>query len=405
MNLAPINDIWSRQTFPNIYRLCEACESSLSEQIECFNKIITARNISLVDNDLISDLMKKEEIRNPHFSLLGTLSALHILGLDNRQVGKLSGQLFLLEQSLKTLSEQWTPNQFKSLIRSPQSLTNLVAEIDWAARLRTTSDNLKLHNKKAANSEKNYDLRWTNQGITIHADVKWYEAWFTKGDGSDILKDFLRLLPTEIKEPIEIVTSGEIITEDQAIEEVERIHEMYRIAMNEENTTEYYIQRCDNMINVVNQSQAARFIVEISIYTDSCSRPRAIIVERGYDTERDKGTIYRNLLGAAQQIPDHGSTDNINVILLGSFDPYDFGLVEDELSKENGLFKDTSFKNIEGVIFFSFSFHHLSQESLIVGRTCEIFERPGLCSRKKKALEALKDSYQSTHIPFKRPNS
>ena len=286
MNLAPIDDIWSRETFPNVYRLCEACESSLSEQIECFNKIITARNISLVDSDLVSDLMKKEEIRNPHLPLLRTLSALHTLGLDYRQVGELSGRLFLLEQSLKTLSGQWTPNQFKSLIRSPQGLTNLVAEIDWAARLRTISDNLILHNKTAANSEKNYDIRWTNQDITIHADVKWYEAWFTKVEGYDILDAYLRL-SSDIKESIIIVTTSDIIKECQAIEEVEKIHEMYRAVMYGENTTEYYIQKCGNMINVINQSQENRFIIEISIYTDSYPRPRAIVVERDDDTERD----------------------------------------------------------------------------------------------------------------------
>ena len=405
MNLAPIDDIWSRETFPNVYRLCK---SFLSTQIECFNKVVTTRDIPLKYSLLVSHIMKKDDIKNPdpHLPILRTLSALHIPDLDYRFLQKISGRLFLLEQSLKNLSGRWTPKQLESLIKSPQSFTNLVAEIDWAASLQTISGDLALHNRKVANSEKNYDIRWTNQGITIHADVKWYEAWFTKVDGSDILEAFLwLLLSTEIEKPITIVTSGEVITEDQAIDEVERIHEMYRAAIDEESTTEYCIQRFDNMIDVVNQSRVSRFITKISIYTGPHPRLDEFVVEDGYNCERDSRTIHRNLLKAVKQVPDHGSADNINVILLGSFDPYDFSLVEDELSKENGLFKDTSFKNIEGVIFFSFSFHHLSQESLIVGRTCEIFERPGLCSRKKKALEALKDSYQSTHIPFKRPNA
>ena len=61
MNLAPIDDIWSRETFPNVYRLCGACEPPLSEQIECFNKIVNARNTSLGESDSVSDLMKKEK--------------------------------------------------------------------------------------------------------------------------------------------------------------------------------------------------------------------------------------------------------------------------------------------------------------------------------------------------------
>ena len=176
-----------------------------------------------------------------------------------------------------------------------------------------------------------------------------------------------------------------------------------------ENTTEYYIQKCGNMINVINQSQENRFIIEISIYTDSYPRPRAIVVERDDDTERDdektRRTIRGNLLKATQQIPNHISQNDINVILLGSFDQNNFRVVEDELLEENGLLEDASFKSIEGVIFFHFSFYALSQDSLIVCRICQIIERPGLCSRKKKALEILKDSYQSTCIPFKRPNA
>ena len=397
LNLAPINDSWTRAKFPNVYRLCE---SFLSEQIECFNKVVTAQNISTKHNILALLKMKKKGIKNPHGPLLLLLSALHISDLDYERIALISGRLFLLEQSLKTLSGKWTRERLWSLIKSPPSFTNLVAEIDWAARLQTISGNLTLHNKKSANSRKDYDIRWTNQGMTIHADVKFYEAWFTKQRGQDILEAYLWLSQDEIKNPITISTTGEIITEDQAIEEVARIHDIYKAAMNGGDIAECDIKKYDSKIIAYNQGQAARFIRCITIYTDSHPRLSEFVVEGGYTHERAVNAIRCNLLEAAKQVPEQASTDDIRVVLLGSFDPYDALTVQAELLETNGLFKDQSFSNIEGVIFFSFSFQASPQESLIVCRKCEIIERPDLSSRKKRALEALKDAYQSTSIPL-----
>ncbi len=401
LNLAPINDSWAKKTFPNIYRLCKAF---LIEQIECFNKVLAAQNIPSKHSRLALLRMEKKGIKNPHGPLLRLLSALHISDLDYEQIAQLSGRLFLLEQSLETLSGNQALKQFWELIKSPKSFTNLVAETDWAARLQTFSDNLTLHNKKAENSGKNYDIRWPNQGMTIHADVKFYDAWFTKQHGQDILEAYLWLSQDEIKNPITISTTGEIIKEDQAIEEVARIHDIYKAAMNGGDVAECDIQKSDSKIIAYNQGQAARFIRHIIIYTDSHPRLCVSVVEVGYTHEREVNAIRRNLSEAAKQVPDQASVDDIRVVLIGSFDPIDVYTVKAELFKKNGLFKDQSFSNIEGVIFFSFSFQASPPDSLLVCRTCEIIERPGLSSRKKRALQAFKDAYQPTYIPLKRRN-
>ena len=399
MNLAPIDATWAREQFPHVHYLCG---SFIDNQIACFNEVVAAENTSHLE---IGFKMHGHGLKNPHLPLLRRLSALHMEDLNYSKMAQIVGPLLLLEQSLSALSGKWTPRLFKSLIRSEPSFINLVAEADWGASLLEIADHLELHNQTDPDSGKDYDLLWTRASRTFHADIKWYEAWFMKTDGEDIVQVLGQLLP-DIPDFLHVRTAGRVLSKEGAIEAAVLIEDMYKSAKKERDTSKYNVVPYEDTILVVNHSQAEPFVNSIEIYTDG--RPTGVQVTEVVDNESEleKRRIRRNLTVAARQLPDHSEKEDLCVVLLGSSDPHDFSLVREELlAKETGLYGSTALKHIEGTLFFTLSFAASPPSSLMFLRTCQMIASPGLSSAKREALKIMESSYNSACIPLHLPSA
>jgi hypothetical protein len=420
MNIDPIDGPWAEQKFPAVFRVFGA---PLRRQINAFNEILTERGATdIVDLDMVFARMVTE-FAEPHRPLLNTLS----LYRDDRCPPGLKGMLKLLDSYLTESLNAGDPlSTYRSMLRSSGSYIDLIAELDWACRLRASGGKFNPH---AATDPQDpldggdYDVCWEVAGQTLHGDVKWFKDWLMKPRGEDLLSGQIKLIQTNVRHNVVVLARMRHWTVDAVIEAADEALTLYHAAVAGIHDPRWALGRSRGRIDLRLRAASdlrppEHLLIEgVSVYLEPEFAPgkgHIQVIETSAGREDDREAVRRNLAKAATQIPTMVPPDDVCCAFIGSAvdtDREDVGSVlYSDLPQGNpkrtpGLLDPDSpvpgYEHLHGVVHFSLNFAQDARGTdVVVSRSAALFQGLTAMNDRQRAFldRAMATVVQSTVV-------
>jgi hypothetical protein len=168
----PIDLDWMHSKLPSIFKVFG---NDLDKQIRSYNEILGTGPIERKKFRYAFSKMERTGTRTPHTTILIILS---MLGHVDNRIPPFVGSIFLLEKHLSLSLAHGDPvSTYRSMLRSPKSYSDLVAELEIATTLRNMGADLVPHRKRNATSASNCDINCTLDSVVLNGDVKWFQNW------------------------------------------------------------------------------------------------------------------------------------------------------------------------------------------------------------------------------------
>jgi hypothetical protein len=400
MNVLPILLDWARGELPSIVAVFG---SSLGRQIEAFNGIVERSKYSHDDIEVVFGLLARE-FKSIHRPLLNTLS----LFRDPAWSPGAKAMLLLLESYLRSsLDAGDVRRTYRDMLWNPQSYMELLAELDWACRLRRRGGTFRPHMKThpdVPDDNTNYDLHWEYDRNTLLGDVKWFKDWLVKPRGEDLLRGQIWLLRPDLKHHIIVKARLRHWTPDRVLNAALSALELYQAALEGRRDPRWALARNRDRAQAAMKAAYYEFpppsdlLVESVTVLLNTDRGSVSVVETGCSTGEDADSARRNIIAAASQIPESRTTGEVTCAFIGSAIPHDADDVHRALfgapdgSGPPGMFDSRStepgYEHLNAVAHFSLQFEQAAADphTVVVRRQATLFQGPKVMTPEQEAF-------------------
>ena len=412
MNVQPIDAEWAAKTFPAVFTVYGG--SGLARQIDGFNGVVTGKEYVHDDIDFAFAAMARE-FRNIHRPILNTLS----LFRDPAWPPGGKAMLVLLQEYLaESLAAGDGIGTYRSMLVSPSSYMDLLAELDWAIRLRRAGGSLTPHPKTNPDDpadNTNYDLDVAFGGAAFRGDVKWFKNWLVKPRGEDLLKGQIWLLKPDLKHHLIVKAPIQFRTPDDVIRAAEEVLTLYQAALANTRDARWVISSgSGGRKQIAVRAAYYQFppppdlLVESVTILGEGGTGSISVVESGAGGLDDVDAARRNIAGAASQVPPGKTADDVSCVCIGSAVPQDVEDVRTTLLGTGasgvapGVFDPKSdevgYDHLNAAIHFSIYFDPPRDDprTVIVKRSAAPFKGPkGLNASQQSLLDKVLDIFRT----------
>ncbi len=408
MNVEPISHEWAARTFPAVFQVFG---SPLRRQVEAFAEITGERPFPSDDIDIVWSLMARE-FTDTHRPILNTLSLFPDRGVPPE--GK--AMLVLLEQYLAySLAKGDDVRTYRDMLRSGQAYMNLIAELDWACRLRASGGTFRPHTPTdpASGGNDNFDINWERAGQTLRGDVKWFKDWLVRSRGTDLLSGQIKLLRPGLRHDLVVTARMRDWTVGQVIDAALEASALYDAAVAGREDPSWALgregQRVDLRLRAAYEIPPPErlLLVGVTVHLGRVYDPgkgHVSVVESGAGGEDDQEAARRNLARAASQTPPPQRRGDVSCVFIGSALESDAEDVDAVLhcrlpaghpQRLPGLFDPGSpvagYAHLNAAVHFSINFarREAGSQEVVVSRTARLFQGPnGLDDAQRAFLDA-----------------
>lgn len=349
--------------------------------------------------------------RYANLTLLRMILAAHYFSLPQA-----AARLKLLEKQLgECISGGISLSNYSSMIRSSESVLDLIHELDWTLFLKSRGGQITPHvPTDPKKSNKNFDIHCTIAGNTIHGDVKVFKDWLSKATGTDFFRSLTTLLGTDFNHRITVRVKNTPRYEEQCIEAALLVWDGYCIAVDGERTSKWNVVKRGSEVTAVLLCESDelypvddnRLIDSVSISLTTQGKTNQVLVTEPLEIDGvDHGAIRRCIRDAASQISETKPQGVVSCVFLGSgtgdteqtaevlFDDRDIGG-----GVSTGIFSagfaEPGYDHIDAVVNFSIRFDVERDGECTVHRSCRIMGRKSKLSD-LDFLARLCDDYAS----------
>ena len=296
---------------------------------------------------------------------------------------------------------------YRDMLQNPMSYMDLLAELDWAMRLRRAGGELKPHPKTHPvdpGDNKNYDLHWETREGTFRGDVKWFKDWLVKPRGEDLLRGQIWLLRPDLKHHLVVKAPMRFRTPDDVIRTAEEVLLLYQAALEGRKDPRWVIVKGrDGRVQIAVRGiyefpPPADMLVESVLILSEGSRGSISTVESGAGGLDDVEVALSNIRKAALQVPPGAGDGDVCCLCIGSAEPQDSGDVKaalfgrDDGTGAPGVFhpksEEPGFEHLHSAVHFSLSFEGVKSDLTVVTvkRMVTPFDGPKAMSERQRAF-------------------
>ncbi len=400
MNVLSIPLDWARGEFPAVFAVFG---SSLGRQVEAFNGIVEGGKYPHDDIEVVFGLLARE-FKSIHRPLLNTLS----LFRDPAWSPGAKAMLLLLESYLRSsLDAGDNRRTYRDMLWNPRAYMDLLAELDWACRLRRHGGTFRPHMRThpdVPDDNTNYDLHWEYSGHTLFGDVKWFKDWLVKPRGEYLLRGQIWLLRPDLKHHIIVKARLGHWTPDRVINAALSALELYQAALDGRRDPRWALARSRDRAQAAMKAAYYEFppppdlLVESVTVLLNTDRGSVSVVETGCATGEDMDSARRNIIAAASQIPEARTQADVTCACIGSAAPQDSDDVHRALfgapdgSGAPGMFDPRStepgYEHLNAVAHFSLQFEPAADDprTVVVRRQATLFRGPKAMTPEQEAF-------------------
>jgi len=400
MKVLPIDPEWAKKEFAAIFQVYG---SALGRQIEAFNGAVGGREIPDEDIEFVFAPLSKE-FKKIHRPLLNTLS----LFKDPAWSAGGKAMIRLLDTYLgESLAAKDKISLFRDMLQNPMSYMDLLAELDWAARLRRVGGTIVPHPKthpEDPDDNTNYDIHWEAGGDTFRGDVKWFKDWLVKPRGEDLLRGQIWLLRPDLKHHLVVKAPMRFWTPDDVIRTAEEVLLLYQAALDGRKDPRWVIGRNTGgkvqiaVRGIYDFPPPADLLVESVLILADGERGSISTVESGAGGFDDVEAALSNIRKAALQVPAAAGDGDICCLCIGSAVPQDADDVNAALfGRDDGMggygvfhpkSQEVGFEHLNAAVHFSLSFEEVKGDpnAVAVKRALTVFDGPKAMSERQRAF-------------------
>lgn len=388
----PINLAACQRAFPHVF--AGYGDGALARQIDAYNGLLNDGHRHTQSSTFISFLLSKKRLpTSPHMALMNLMSVWNSASRSSPRVRAVLARLFLLESHLAKLeSAGVAPSSYRDMLRDPEALDRLIAEVDVAAAF-AYKGHFKAHNPNGSGNS-NYDIDGQGLGLRLRADVKWYATWVLKQEGEDPLDALLRLIRPDIKAMLYVSLERKQFSNDMLIAAAIEVLHLYDVAKGVIADPGVQVVPDDGKVVAlrVRRPHPAKSNVagvrEVTVFQDKEDPqdrdppPIVVSVSGTAAADEDVNTVRRCLLDAASQVPPASTRGELCAAIVGSANPQDeedvenalFGSLLDRANRtaRDGLFcvdtGETALAHLHAVYYMSLSYEPLKRSNRVVVR-------------------------------------
>lgn len=357
-------------------------EAALLEQVGAYNEI-TQASPSATALEFARRLTRQS--RGAH---LGLLNLFALWGKRHSLPGSISaptlGPLLLLETHLESADRaRISVAGYRSMLRDSTGLENLIGELDACAPVFGPA--FKPHQPTSTDpaSKTNYDLHWSPDQ-TARGDIKWFQTWVLRDQGTSLLAALSALLLDELHHDVNVHVGPGPYSEATLTQTAIEVLALYNAAVNDAGDASIaVVERGGTVLATRSEEAAVPLVKRVSVtLAPPAGKATLQVLEHNMDEyEAEVRVVRRCLLDGASQLPKTAPPD-VSFVVLGSRDPFDSeyvksAVVPGDAAKAPGFFEPNSSEkdldHVNGCFHFAITYEPESESQIRVCRTVKHF--------------------------------